>query len=115
MSTTATTQRIHRFYDGPFCTPIGWRQVEHPQLKAAVRGFVDGELVSGALLAVLVDYLDYWIDAPSWTWPTAATVPPTGPLAELLHDLRGRIKTVDTREALAAWIDDARPLGLYPL
>lgn len=71
-------------------------------LRPAVEAYLFGRPLTPVAVAALRAYLRQWIDAPAWRGAG-------------IVELRERIKALTTREAIAAWLDDALAFGIDPL
>lgn len=113
MSTTPitydTSSRVKRNYD-QYGIPVRWREIDHPDLKEAVRAFHAGEPLKPHELALLIDTCDYHVQAPWLIRRDLSGAMPTLGDMMLLGQLRSRIKGVKTVEELMSWLLDARRL-----
>lgn len=95
--------RIPRVYLPPHGTPLYWLNEQSGVLPAAVRAFFDHLLApekpfSGQQVADLREYLNYAISAPCWHDNGEGT----------LAELRASVATLDSAQAIAAWLDEAQ-------
>lgn len=81
--------------------PFYWAD-ESTDLPAAVNAFLAGQ-ATPAQLARVVQYLDYYIQAPVWRGDDA------------LDDLRRRAPGLTTADEISAWIHRCLEIGLDPL
>lgn len=96
------------FYRPPMGAPLRWQDDVTGKLPRAVFAFLGGQhTCTPEELALVADYLLYYIKAPCWK--TEA-----GP--EIFAALRAAtVETLSSREALDAWLMKALEVGIDPL
>ena len=89
--------------------PLYWRDEQSGELAEAINAYIDHTLrpsqwpaPTAAQLALIVDYCNYWIEAPCWR----------GKGIELLRD---SAKVICTVEELRGWLSIAELYGVDPL
>lgn len=82
--------------------PGYWMYETSGVLRPAVETYLYGEPMTAAQIAAMRAYLRQWIFAPVWQGAEVG-------------ELRERIDGLTTREAIAAWLDDADACGIDPL
>lgn len=83
--------------------PLNWRDEQSGILTAAIEAYINGAPMTDEQLALLIEFLDYYIHAPCWQdWQ--------GELAKL----RSMIKQIKTKEGIENWLWIALDLGLDP-
>ena len=83
--------------------PGYWMFETTGKLAPAVKAYLEGQPLAEKDIAALRAYLRQWIFASVWV-PSVQ-----------LHDLRRRIDTLVTREAVTRWLNDAMREGIDPL
>jgi hypothetical protein len=81
--------------------PYYWLWETSGELAGAVTAYLEGR-ETPAQLALVLDYITYWTNAPCWRGPA-------------LPELRRRLRAVTTREALRRWLEEALDAGIDPL
>jgi hypothetical protein len=82
--------------------PGFWRDETSGVLRPAVNGYLNHQPMSGEQIAALRAYLRQWIAAP---WPPAPGI----------KSLRAKVDTLQSREAIEDWMDEALAEGIDPL
>lgn len=82
--------------------PGYWMHETSGALRPAIETYLCGAPMSPDQIAALRAYLRQWIFAPTW-------------LGDDIDALRSRIDALTSREAIAAWLDDAAAVGIDPL
>lgn len=88
--------------------PLYWQNEQTGKLREAVTAYlnnrIDGETVTENQIALLVEYIAYWVKAPCWDAPS-----------DELQELRLSVEQLDTAEKVDEWIQKALDLGIDPL
>jgi hypothetical protein len=82
--------------------PPYWVHETSDTLKSAVEAYLSGQPMSEAQIAAMRDYLRQWIDAPLWIGPE-------------IPELRSRIGSLVSYQAIKDWLRDADQVGIDPL
>lgn len=98
---------IPRVYPGG--GPLYWMDEQSGLLRGAVCTYLNfrtgqGPAPSTEQIALLGDYLDYWVEAPAWRGPQI-----------LLATLRARSKELRGIDEISLWLRDALEAGIDPL
>jgi hypothetical protein len=101
------TAALARAYRPPFGVPIRWNNEQSGELKRAVGAYLCKTDMTARQLAVMREYLDYYISAPCWDDPSGFDVE--------LRSLRSKVKILSCRIAIERWIKEALEIALDPL
>lgn len=82
--------------------PGYWVDETSGVLRPAIENYLLGLPMTEEHVATVRAYLRQWISAPVWR-------------GDIVDELRERIDSLTTREAIAAWLGDALPWGIDPL
>lgn len=82
--------------------PGYWMHETSGVLRPAIEAYLFGGSMTGEQIAAMRAYLRQWIFAPSWR-------------GDEIAELRDRVDTLTSREAINSWLDDAEQLGIDPL
>ena len=100
--------RMPTFYQPPLGVPFFWSEEMSGDLAKAVRAYlqnrINGRPITDAQIALVRDYMVYYINAPCWTAP-----------ASELQDLRLAACKLDSAEQIDKWIQKAVDIGIGPI
>lgn len=82
--------------------PGYWMNETSGVLRPAVMAYLHGEEMTAQQVVTLRAYIRQWIMAPGFVGPE-------------VEELRGRVDSLQSREAIARWLDDADATGIDPL
>lgn len=82
--------------------PGYWMNETSGVLRPAVMAYLHGEEMTVQQVVTLRAYIRQWIMAPGFVGPE-------------VEELRGRVDGLQSREAIARWLDDADAAGVDPL
>lgn len=82
--------------------PGYWKREVGNVLRPAIWAYLHGRPLRPGDTSAIRAYFRQWIDCPAWRGPA-------------IEGLRQRVDQLHTREAIAAWLDDAIEAGVDPL
>lgn len=82
--------------------PGYWMHETGDVLRPAVEAYLNGATMRPEQIAAMRAYLRQWIFAPAWQ-------------GDYVIELRNRIDTLTSREAICAWLNNAEEWGIDPL
>lgn len=105
-----TETRMPNTYVPPFNTPLYWRYELSGELAAAVTAYLENRINGGRVddgqIALIRDYICYWVNAPCWENDEFSTE---------LAELRTAAKELDSAERIQEWTRLALDIGMDPL
>lgn len=117
--------RMPPTYQEPHGTPLYWRDEVSGQLSKAVKAYLDnrveGRPITNGQIALLRDYLAYWVNAPCWDHQADEFTDEILQLTSMeelmpeLSQLRSSVQHLKTAADIDKWIHEALDIGMDPL